>query len=291
MGMLVLLVPITAIDYSSLKKSLWRLLASLWVIINLFLSHLLVITGNQFVIGLNKSYLLSALMFLEYAYLAITGWGYKFCFNLRIKKENLGYYLFLLVLIIVAGWMSFFNTFILSATNWGQALWNWDFSLINPLASASIKNIWQLCFSALDAGIMEESARYVFLLTLLAIFAKKKGQAWYAILISSAIFSLLHLLNFSAPGNTVNSLFFQILHAFGLGCLLAVIYLYSGKLWLPMLLHALADFLNTSLIPLGYGGSLLTNETTNLLVLVILTIVPLIFVAIILGNRSTKSLY
>ncbi len=287
-GMLVVLLPITIRDFCSLERPIWQLIASIWVIVSLFLSPLIEINSSQFIVGLNKSDLLLALIFLEYAYFAITGWGYKFYLNLKVKNTNTLYYIMLLVLLAVTAWISFFNIFILSASEWSQALWNWDFSLIKPADSATVKNIWQLIFSTLDAGIMEESARYIFLLALLVMLTKKKGQAIYSVLLSSVIFSLLHIFNFSTPGTTINAVLFQILHAFGFGCLLGTIFLYSGKLWLTMLLHAFADFLSLSLVPLGYGGSLLDNENTGTLTLVVVTVIPLIFVTIILLNKSAK---
>lgn len=288
-GMLALLIPVILYDYGTIKNPIWQLVATVWLIISLFLTPLISIEGNAVIVGLNKSNLLMALIFLEYAYIAITTWGYKFYFNLKISNPTFFYYLFLLVLGIVTVWISFFNTFILSASEWNQAIWNWDFSLINPINSAIIKNIWQLYFSALDAGIMEESARYVFLITLLIIFSRKKGRATYSILLSSIIFSLLHILNFSTPGANIDSILFQIFHAFGFGCLLGVILLYSGKLWLTMLFHTFADFLNFSLIPLGYGGSLASNENTGVIVLIVVTVIPLIILMIILENKKTRA--
>lgn len=281
-GMLALIIPVTRRDYGSLKKPIWQLIASIWIIINLFLMPRLATPGSLFIVGLNRSYLLAGLIFLEYAYFTVTGWGYKFHFNLKVKNKNLGYWLFLIVLLLVSLWLSYFNAFILSASDWSQALWNWDFSLLNPRDSASIKNLWQLYLSPLATGILEESARYIFLLTLLTAFTKKKAQAIYAILISSVIFSLLHILNFRTPGSSPSAVGFQILHAFGFGCLLAAILLYSGKLWLTMILHIFADFLMLSLVPLAYGGSLLANSSASVSALIIVTVIPLIFVAIIL---------
>lgn len=291
LGMLALLIPVTIHDYDTIKHPIWQLLASIWIIVNLFLAPVIKIDHGQFIMGLNRSELLLALVFLEYTYFVVKGWGYRFTFNLKVKADFF-YYLLLLVLLAVTVWISFFNTFILSATDWGQALWRWDFSLIKPTDSATMKNIWQLLFSALDAGIMEESARYIFLLTLLVMFAKRKGQAIYSILLSSVIFSLLHIFNFSTPGTTVNAVLFQVLHAFGFGCLLGTILLYSGKLWLPILLHAFADFLTFSLTPLGYGGSLLDNPNTGVIALIIVTFVPLILTAfVLLNNNAKKQIY
>lgn len=291
LGMLALLIPVTIHDYDTIKHPIWQLLASIWIIVNLFLAPVIKIDHGEFIMGLNRSELLLALVFLEYTYFVVKGWGYRFTFNLKVKAHFF-YCLLLLVLLAVTVWISFFNTFILSATDWSQALWSWDFSLIKSTDSATMKNIWQLLFSALDAGIMEESARYIFLLTLLVMFAKRKGQAIYSILLSSVIFSLLHIFNFSTPGTTVNAVLFQVLHAFGFGCLLGTILLYSGKLWLPILLHAFADFLTLSLTPLGYGGSLLDNPNTGVIALIIVTFVPLILTAfVLLNNNAKKQIY
>ncbi len=293
-GMLVILIPVIVNDYGNITKPILQLAATIWLIISLFFISfsLINIGGSQFIIGLNKSQLLLALIFLEYTYLAITGWGYRFRFNLKIKDSTVIYYLFLLILMGITVWISLFNIFVLSASDWSQAFcfWKWDFSLINPNESATMHNIWNLYFSALDAGIMEESARYIFLLTLLTLLSKRKGRTSYSIIISSLIFSVLHILSFSTPGATVNYVVFKILHSFGWGCLLGIIFLYSGKLWLTMALHAFADYLSYSVTPLGYGGILANNGNTEIVELAAVTIIPLILAAIILYSKTARSI-
>lgn len=291
-GMLVILIPVIVNDYGNITKPILQLAATIWLIISLFLISFSLVNagGNQFIIGLNKSQLLLALIFLEYTYLAITGWGYKFRFNLKIKDSTVIYYVFLLILIGITVWISLFNIFVLSASDWSQAFcfWKWDFSLINPNESATIHNIWDLYFSALDAGIMEESARYIFLLTLLVMFSKRKGRTLYSIIISSLIFSFLHILSFSTPGATANYVLFKILHSFGWGCLVGIIFLYSSKLWLTMAFHAFADYLSYSVTPLGYGGILANNGNTEIIELAAVTIIPLILAAIILYSKTAR---
>lgn len=291
-GMLVLLIPTIIYDYGSIKKTVLQLAATIWLIISLFLVSfsLVSVNGNQFIVGLSQSNLLLALIFLEYGFLVTTSWGYRFYFNLKVKEVTLKYYLLLLILIGITLWLSLFNTFILSASYWSQAFFNWDFSLINSNESALTKNIWHLRFSALDAGIMEESARYIFLLLLLVVFSKKKGRILYSIICSSAIFSTLHILSFSTTGATVNSVIFKILHAFGFGCLLGIILLFSGKLWLTIGLHIFADYLNYSLISLGYGGSIMDDKISVILFLCIITIIPVVMVVLVLWNKSAKAI-
>ncbi|WP_265488927.1 CPBP family intramembrane glutamic endopeptidase [Lactobacillus sp. PV034] len=288
-GILVILVPVMVRDYGSIKKPIWELLTSVWLIFNLFLAPSLDVVANQFIMGVNNSNLLLAILFLEYAILVIKGWGYRFYFNLKMNQASIFYYSLLVVLVLVAIWVICFSVFITGAANWEQALWNWNLWIIDLTNSIEIKNIWELIFIAFRAAIMEESARYIFLLTLLISFTKRKRQALEAILLSSAIFSLLHILNFSAPGATLNSVLTQILHTFGFGCILAVIFLYSGKLWLIILLHIFADILSSSLNPLGYSGILLNTKSNIIVGLGIINVIPLICVAIILINKKSRS--
>lgn len=88
-GMLALLIPVILYDYGTIKNPIWQLVATVWLIISLFLTPLISIEGNAVIVGLNKSNLLMALIFLEYAYIAITTWGYKFYFNLKISNRKL----------------------------------------------------------------------------------------------------------------------------------------------------------------------------------------------------------
>ncbi|WP_035430108.1 type II CAAX prenyl endopeptidase Rce1 family protein [Lactobacillus paragasseri] len=47
---------------------------------------------------------------------------------------------------------------------------------------------------------------------------------------------------------------------FGLGCYLAVIFLYTGKLWIVILFHIFYDTLVFSITPLGISGSLILSR-------------------------------
>lgn len=135
---------------------------------------------------------------------------------------------------------------------------------------------------------MEETARYLFLLVLLSTLAKKGNRQLLAIILSSAIFSLLHILSFQSTGFNVNTVILNIIHAFGFGCILGFLFLYTGKLWLAILLHAFADFISYSLIPLGYVGSLMESIDSTIIFLVIITVVPLLFMIIMLTIHTVK---
>ncbi|WP_162149731.1 CPBP family glutamic-type intramembrane protease [Lactobacillus hamsteri] len=149
------------------------------------------------------------------------------------------------------------------AREWNEVLWNWDLSLINPLQSAVFTNKWQVYFTAAEAGVLEETARYVFILTLLVMFKNKHWQLEFTILGSSLIFALFHLSNIFSKGRTIEDVAYQILYAFGIGCLLGTLYLLTGKLWLSMLIHAGADFLAFSQTPLALAGASAFADCSN----------------------------
>lgn len=68
-----------------------------------------------------------------------------------------------------------------------------------------------------------------------------------AILISSAIFGLIHLLNISSISTILPSLL-QVIYTFGLGLILSSMYLESKNIILPIVFHFLFNLLNDILV-------------------------------------------
>ena len=71
---------------------------------------------------------------------------------------------------------------------------------------------------------------------------ESKGAIVVAILISSAMFGLCHLLNLVARPHMIVSTITQIIYATILGAYFAVIYYKSGNLCAPIILHTVFDF-------------------------------------------------
>ena len=128
-------------------------------------------------------------------------------------------------------------------------------------------------FQSLRAGIAEESERYINVLLILNILKNKRFRTEWAVLVSSLIFALSHFLNlFSAPPYqmTLNQVIYQAINAFGLGCFLAVLFLFSGKLWLTALVHTFYDVQGMSITTLGLvGDSVLSLFTQTGIVLIL----------------------
>ncbi|WP_232055333.1 CPBP family intramembrane glutamic endopeptidase [Lactobacillus gasseri] len=98
------------------------------------------------------------------------------------------------------------------------------------------------------------------------IFKSRKLRVEWSILGSSFIFALSHILNvFSAPPYQMkpDQVVHQVVNAFGIGCFLAVLFLYSGKLWLTMLIHTFADIVALSITSIGMIGETLLDPFTQ----------------------------
>lgn len=98
----------------------------------------------------------------------------------------------------------------------------------------------RLVLTALEAGIAEETlCRFGILGALLYACRNLTQRVPIAIGLSALCFGLLHLPNAAVQKWDVTIL--QMIFAIGLGLYLAVVYLYTGQLWLTMLMHFFID--------------------------------------------------
>ncbi len=115
-----------------------------------------------------------------------------------------------------------------------------DRSAISPNSTSS--NLWAYFLFALSVSIAEELIFRDYVLRL----ALKKMKPLYAILLSSVIFALPHLLNILAGAGVGESLA-QVGYTFGIGLILGLLYLYGGGLLPCFLFHFLFNFINSGL--------------------------------------------
>lgn len=122
------------------------------------------------------------------------------------------------------------------------------------------KNLPLAIAAGIGAGIFEEFFyRGIILGILVKIFQKqssKTHQIWYPVLITSVLFGLGHMGN--VMSQSLPNTLLQVLQAFSLGIIFAAIYLRSGSLFIPMLLHGSWDFSLTAI----NGGISSTNTVT-----------------------------
>ena len=293
-GTIMVLIPVTIVEYGKIKKTIWRLIASVWMINFIIMCcrslTLKNVNPDGFLMSLNKSGFIYALTILVYVYFAVKSWGYEFYFNLPTFKGKKLQLLSFILIFGVAIWISFFEVFSEFAQRWQELFWNWDFSLLDPTEPVFLKNAWSVYLYSIEAGIGEEAGRYINLVLLLVIFKSKKWQINGAVLGSAILFALPHIGNAFATElkQTPLATAFQVIDTFGFGCFAAVLILYSGKLWPTMIIHTLYDILVFSETPLTqdsvgiFGGN--TGQFTHVIISLVLWVNFAIF--ILIKNRK-----
>lgn len=107
--------------------------------------------------------------------------------------------------------------------------------------------LWLFLLKCFGIALLEES---FFRALLVPLFKEKKGNL-FAVLVSAALFGAMHLFNLIS-GNA-GAVFLQVGYTFLLGCMFAVMLLYTGNVWLCILVHFLFDVGGTIVADLGHG--------------------------------------
>lgn len=223
--------------------------------------------------------LIVALESFVLAFFITKAWGLKFSWNLKFVKTSnfqLGSWLLLLGLMV---WFIFFNTYLNIVNTWPELLsfWHWNNYEISYHFTADI-----LAFSA-TAGIGEETIRGLEIIALLYAMRNYKGRVMLAVIISAILFSLIHLSGLNTITNgtyySIDMVAQQLTYALGFGLVFGVFYLYTGKLWLGMLIHFLIDLETTS------SDESITMFTGWLAAIIILVVSVLIFGWMLTGKR------
>ncbi len=265
----VIFIPDVVCEYSKVKNTILRLICIQWLVGVIYLFGLnLSLPQNEFLHIISQYSLTNAITFFVIAYFLIKGWGFKFQWNLKFRKTP-NFQIWVLVLLVAFSiWGVFSDSFLRTANSISGILWKWDFSYYEFTFRNLVKG--------LEPGILEETNRYLDLVVLLYGMRKVKYRVPLAILISTLIFSLNHL----------NGA--QIITAFGWGCLWAVLYLYTGQLWLPMIMHAGFDFLESSKGYLAVQPNSFNEIYGNNLIWIIDLVVPLAVVVFMMFGKRRK---
>lgn len=141
---------------------------------------------------------------------------------------------------------------------------------------------------ALCAGIGEETlCRFVILAVLLVALKNTRWPLGGPLAVSALLFGFAHLLN--AAGQPLADTVLQITGTVGFGLFYLVVFLYTGQLWLTILMHFLFDWLAFAADGTG-GVTLLTGTPTTsswVLTLVELVFFILLTVWMMHGKRRT----
>jgi membrane protease YdiL (CAAX protease family) len=235
---LTIFLPITVLFASGVKNWLLRLIAVFMLTSQYGTdADLKVSKSLPWLHSITYQGVISALALLLVACFLGATWGYQFNPNLKfVKSVNFQNYVFIILLLFAAVDVAY-NSF----NDYNKHIWTvfFRYSVAIQPKYLTIPSFT----SALEPGILEEVVRYLNILVILAAF--KQHRQWripVAVLGSGILFGLAHLGNVGWSGQTLMATNAQVIGVMGSGFLWAVLYLYSGKLWLPMLCHFFTDY-------------------------------------------------
>lgn len=281
-SMLVIYIPYVRVFFGTIESKLLQLLISIYCFAVLSMSTLSLITYgtilyfNPFVSLITNSSFLGGITFMILIIVLMTRWGYGFP---KMRLSNDVNWIVLSLVLIFSLWFVLWNAF--GSGNILTSFFHFNFSGINLKP--------QYILSGLEAGIAEELLfRYAFLTILLVAFKNNSYHVFWAAIISSLCFGLLHLGNLSA-GQNLASTIEQVVFAFGMGLLMCGIYLYTDLFYLPVIIHFLLDTLVFSV-----SGELMSGKVTTAdnILTIIETLVFIVIALLLLKsvyNRRNKS--
>lgn len=277
-------IPVVVVNFPVVKNWFMRL----FMIFILYLNYSYNVNrflGTSGVIkAIIRSGVIIALATFILAFFITRAWQLKFQWNLKLGKSKNFQWLALILLLTFSVWFAFFNSFVTLAPSLADLLcfWQWDFSTFEVTLNSVL--------AAIEAGIFEETLRYLNLVILLVAMRNFKYRMIFAIVISSILFSLSHLGNLGISTFLIKfdleTTLQQVVYTFGAGMLFAVIYLYTGKLWLSISIHGLIDLIALSETPLTRIVSpLITDGWINA---IIILLIPLVVALLMMTGKRKK---
>ena len=133
----------------------------------------------------------------------------------------------------------------------------------NFMIPATVSSLLVAIFAGIVPGFAEEILyRGIIISYFMKLFKSSKG-IFLILIFSSLIFGLIHLPNFFLS-DSFNIILFQIFYAFAFGILTGAVYLRTGNLWPPIILHSLIDISSFFSIKFNLNSTLLkTNFVWN----------------------------
>lgn len=272
-----LLVPIAVVHVGPIKNWFLRLLTIYFLDIQYGDAQNLAINPDfRWLHSLTYQGVIAAIALLTMTCFLVKAWGYHF--NPNFKSPSFQKKI-LLALLIMATIDLFYNEFI----NYDKAIWTVFFGVDIGSFKFSIPNLT----AAIEPGILEETERYLLIVIFLAGFNRfPKYRIPVAIYGSAILFGLSHLSNFGWHGESFTATIAQVIGVMGSAFIWAELYLYTGKLWLPMIYHFLMDYISDLQSGWNSAGWSWNGEITDYIYTVLIVGVPLLFsIWMLFGKR------
>lgn len=269
--LLMLYLPTVLKFFPSLKTPIFQLISIQGLLLPAILIKSIDLYGSTTLLStLVQSRFFLALALLIVVPFILKSWAIK---NLNFKiVANL---LIVIVVMLLLIWFAFFNSLANFGQNLSEILWEWKNNL--TLYNFTLDRVnW-----AVEAALFEEIIRVLDIIVLLKLFPKQKFRITLTIFASAILFALPHSLYLRA-GSPINYVVGEVIFTFIGGLMYACLYLYSGKIYLLMVVHFLVDFivLAEPQLTAFNVGPLLTESTLGLVVRCLVELVPVLLLTI-----------
>ncbi|RVU71086.1 MULTISPECIES: CPBP family intramembrane glutamic endopeptidase [Lactobacillus] len=256
-----------------------------------FLNFSLRVPFTKFAIfsAIDQSSILNAISFFFIGLFLLKAWGFNEKKMFSFSFSKFPHKVMLVFLLIIAIWIVISANLITCSSTIADNFINWtslrDLTNLPPLENS---------LTALMAGILEETVRYLLLTLFLAIFVNQKIPQTKAAVMAALIFSLSHWINLLTTNQGLAATLVQVITSFFFGLLLCSLQLYTETIWFAVVIHAGFDSLNfwisaNPLIKLTTPWWLTYDPTGNYVEIVIMSLLYLIIpVVIVLAKKLTK---
>ena len=170
---------------------------------------------------------------------------------------------------------------------WSEILINAFIIVEGLLSHKAYGNIITAILLGLQPGVTEEITFRIIPIAVAMRSSRRKQLVLPVVIFTSIVFGLSHGINIFAGADPVTTLF-QVIYATGSGCLLAVIYMRTGNMWIPILLHSLTDIVYYLGAEAQSSGGVLTEGTDVSAAIILLIYAALYYVnAYLVYRKST----
>ncbi len=141
------------------------------------------------------------------------------------------------------------------------------------------RGIFVYLLSCLGTGLFEELVFRGYIL--MVLLEKRKGSVkrlFESVILSSALFGLIHLVNLFAGADPLSTLL-QVGYSFLVGGMCAIVLIKTGSIWYSVLLHAIYNFAG-GVIPRFGGGTIWDVPTVILTALLSVAVAIYLIVAL-----------
>ncbi|MBP2057359.1 membrane protease YdiL (CAAX protease family) [Lactobacillus colini] len=285
----VTLIPNILQNYGKLNNWIYRLVSVLAICEGMLFNGGMAPQAHSIMTTVIKSGLDLAFAMLVTSYFLMKVWNIRYRINF-IPKNSKNFQLSVLIILIIAfTWYILVDTFRDTIDTPLEAFWKFDFSILDPSQSVEGLSSLAVVLMPIFAAVFEETMRYVNLVIVLKGL-KGRFRLELAVLISATIFALVHYGNIVTHQQSFVETNYQVAGSLGFGGMMAVLYLYTGQIWLPMLLHFLNDYILFAHTPLSTGtaGNFYGYGISPIVLEIIIIGISILFTILMLFGKRRK---